>query len=247
MSRPIRSKLAPLSNPVNTGTEQMIRVNSGRFYPQRGSRRVHQPWGRMQTMGNLLQAGGGVLLSVGLVILWAWPSPAAEKLQPLLSVTESRSRQLLPDELSFSPHLGSARDHLPQIRTVEDTYLLLNLSERTLYLYHRDTELKSYPVAVGREGWETPTGRFAIFQMQQNPVWEHPFTGEHIPPGANNPLGQRWLGFWSDGTNSIGFHGTPDEESIGHAISHGCVRLYNQDIIELYEHVDVGTLVHVVP
>jgi L,D-transpeptidase ErfK/SrfK len=102
-------------------------------------------------------------------------------------------------------------------------------------------------VAVGRTGWETPTGRFSIFEMQQNPAWQHPFTGEVVPPGGNNPLGQRWLGFWSDGTNSIGFHGTPQESSIGQAISHGCVRLRNQDVVELYEKVALGTPVYVVP
>ena len=143
--------------------------------------------------------------------------------------------------------MGTADDYLPEVRALADVYLLLILSERTLYLYDQETLLSTFPVAVGREGWETPVGQFAIFQMQQDPTWEHPFTGKLVPPGDNNPLGRRWLGFWSDGTNSIGFHGTPDESSIGHAISHGCVRLRNQDVIALYDQVDLGTPVHVVP
>ncbi len=147
----------------------------------------------------------------------------------------------------FSPPLGTADDYLPEASSPEASYLLLKLSERTLYLYHQQTLLSTYPVAVGREGWETPTGQFTIFQMQQNPTWEHPFTGELVPPGDDNPLGHRWLGFWNDGTNSIGFHGTPDESSIGRAVSHGCVRLRNQDVIALYEQVALGTPVYVVP
>jgi lipoprotein-anchoring transpeptidase ErfK/SrfK len=151
------------------------------------------------------------------------------------------------EPVAFAPPLGSATDYLPLVRAAEESYLLLKLSERTLYLYNRDTLVNTYPVAIGREGWETPTGRFTIFQMQQNPVWEHPFTGELVPPGADNPLGRRWLGFWSDGTNAIGFHGTPDEATIGQAVSHGCVRLYNRDVIELYGQVTIGTTVYVVP
>jgi L,D-transpeptidase ErfK/SrfK len=150
-------------------------------------------------------------------------------------------------QLLFTPPLGSAADYLPEVQIPENIYLLLKLSERTLYLYDHQNLVKSYPVAVGRTGWETPTGRFSIFEMQQNPAWQHPFTGEVVPPGGNNPLGQRWLGFWSDGTNSIGFHGTPQESSIGQAISHGCVRLRNQDVVELYEKVALGTPVYVVP
>ncbi len=157
----------------------------------------------------------------------------------------------------FVPPLGSAADFLPQVflpqvflpqtDAITDTHLLLDLSERTLYLYRRGAVLDTFPVAVGRQGWETPTGRFTVFQMQQNPVWEHPFTGELVPPGDTNPLGHRWIGFWSDGTNAIGFHGTPQEASIGQAVSHGCVRLYNRDVLVLYEQVAIGTPVYVTP
>lgn len=127
------------------------------------------------------------------------------------------------------------------------TRLVLRLSERRLYGYRRDRQVVSYPVAIGRADWETPTGQFTIFQRQQYPAWEHPLTGEVVPPGPENPLGARWLGFWSDGLNAIGFHGTPDEHLIGQAVSHGCVRMRNADVIELYERVVIGTTVVVVP
>ncbi len=125
--------------------------------------------------------------------------------------------------------------------------LVLSLSDRHLSVYRGDMLIASYEVAVGREGWNTPTGQFSVFQKQANPAWQHPFTGEIIPPGPDNPLGARWIGFWSDGENSIGFHGTPDESVIGSAVSHGCVRMRNEDVLALYEQVGVDTPVTVLP
>lgn len=125
--------------------------------------------------------------------------------------------------------------------------LVLNLSARRVSVYWGDMLVASYAVAVGREGWNTPTGEFSVFQKQVNPAWEHPFTGEVLPPGPDNPLGARWIGFWSDGTNSIGFHGTPDESVIGSAVSHGCVRMHNEDVLALYELVGLDTPVTVLP
>ena len=134
--------------------------------------------------------------------------------------------------------------------TAPETYalsLVLSLSARRVSVYRGDMLVASYAVAVGREGWNTPTGEFTVFQKKTNPAWEHPFTGEVLPPGPENPLGARWIGFWSDGTNSIGFHGTPDESVIGSAVSHGCVRMHNEDVLALYEQVGLDTPVTVVP
>lgn len=140
------------------------------------------------------------------------------------------------------PPLGDADKFLPEVST---SRLVLRLSDRRVY-YYRDEELiVSYPVAIGREGWETPTGNFQVFQKVVHPTWQHPFTGEIVPPGKNNPLGVRWIGFWSDGKNAIGFHGTPNEELIGQAVSHGCVRMRNSDIVALFEKVEMGTVVMV--
>jgi lipoprotein-anchoring transpeptidase ErfK/SrfK len=123
----------------------------------------------------------------------------------------------------------------------------VNLNRRKVSLFRGDTLLKTYPIAVGRLGWETPTGTFQVNQMLQNPDWIHPFTNEMIPTDdPRNPLGKYWIGFWSDGHNSIGFHGTPDAESVGSASSHGCIRMYNQDIEELFHLVQLNTTVTVV-
>jgi lipoprotein-anchoring transpeptidase ErfK/SrfK len=129
------------------------------------------------------------------------------------------------------------------IEKVVNRRVVLKLNERRVYLYKSDRLLASYPVAVGKQGWETPTGTYQVMKMVKNPTWEHPWNGKLVPPGPENPLGDRWIGFWTDGKNAIGFHGTPDENLIGQAVSHGCVRMRNRDIQAFFEKVNVGTLV----
>ncbi|MGB0562234.1 MAG: L,D-transpeptidase [Spirulinaceae cyanobacterium] len=162
--------------------------------------------------------------------------------RPAVAVDPSPTGTItLPIAAAEIPPLGAAETFLPRF----EQQLILDLSDRRVYLYVNDEQVASYPVAVGRDGWETPTGEFEVFQRVANPVWQHPFTQEIVPPGPENPLGARWLGFWSDGTNAIGFHGTPDENLIGQAVSHGCVRMRNADIEQLFEQVEVGTPVTV--
>ena len=126
--------------------------------------------------------------------------------------------------------------------------LELKLSQRQVTLYRGEQAIKSYPVAVGRPGWETPTGTFQVQQKVEKPTWIHPLREGIVIPGGDpdNPLGNYWVGFWTDGNNWIGFHGTPTPESIGKAASHGCVRMYNKDIAELYPQLSMGTIVTVV-
>lgn len=132
--------------------------------------------------------------------------------------------------------------------TAEQTvHLRLSLSDRKVYVYRGETLETSYPVAIGRPGWETPTGEFEVFSQIVDPGWTNPLTDEVVAPGPNNPLGDRWIAFWTDGVNSIGFHGTPNRESVGQAASHGCIRMYNEDVRELYEIVALGTPVTVEP
>lgn len=133
----------------------------------------------------------------------------------------------------------------PQIQPLR---LEINLNRRRVTLFQGHTLIKSYPIAVGRPGWETPVGEFKVKQMFKDPPWMHPFKGFVIPGGAaDNPLGRYWIGFWTDGKNWIGMHGTPNPESVGRAVSHGCIRMYNQDIEELFARVGPGTPVIVKP
>ncbi len=145
------------------------------------------------------------------------------------------------------PPLGDPDRFLPQPDPAWNVRLVISLSDRQVSVYHRDEYQRSFPIAIGRSGWETPTGDFEVMQMIQDPFWENPFTGEVIPPGADNPLGSRWIGFWTDGRNYIGFHGTPNINSVGTAASHGCIRMYDHDVVQLFELVRLGTPVTVVP
>ena len=178
---------------------------------------------------------------------WAWNTPvlAASPLSQSVAVTATLASPVAP-AVVVPAVLEDAALFLPETPQ-QVSRLILRLSERRLYTYADDRLVAVYPVAIGRDGWQTPTGEFTIFQRQPYPVWEHPLTGELVPPGPDNPLGTRWLGFWTDGVNAIGFHGTPDEDLIGQAVSHGCVRMRNADIAELFDRVEVGTPVIVLP
>lgn len=129
----------------------------------------------------------------------------------------------------------------------QEVRLVVKLGERQVHVYRGDAIQASYPIAIGKAGWETPTGTFKVMQMMQNPAWTHPMTREVFAPGGDNPLGDRWIAFWTNGNLSIGFHGTPDRGSVGQPASHGCLRMLNEDIHALYEWVKLGTTVTVEP
>lgn len=162
---------------------------------------------------------------------------------------ESTSQiEVLPINVVRLPPLGSLATYIPLNEVypepiTQEKYLVISLSDRQVHLYENEELKISYPIAVGKEGWETPTGQFNVLQMLKDPYWEHPWTGEVVPPGEDNPLGNRWIGFWTDGTNFIGFHGTPNEDLVGQAVSHGCIRMKNDDVVALFEQVDIGTTV----
>ena len=121
------------------------------------------------------------------------------------------------------------------------TQVLVDLSDRRVYVYQQDQVIASYPVAIGKKGWETPIGNFQVTHKEHDPIWQHPITNKIFSPGPDSPLGVRWIGFWSDGKNAIGFHGTPNTDLIGAAVSHGCLRMRNSDVKSLYEQVNLNT------
>lgn len=136
----------------------------------------------------------------------------------------------------------------PVPATQQTLRLEIQLSRRRVTVYRGTTPIKTYAIAVGRPGWETPKGTYKVQQMFRNPTWIHPLKkGITIPGGdPENPLGRYWIGFWTDGKNWIGFHGTPNQASVGTAASHGCIRMYSKDIEELFQKVSLGTEVKVV-
>ncbi|MEN9214760.1 MAG: L,D-transpeptidase [Gloeomargarita sp. DG02_4_bins_56] len=125
-------------------------------------------------------------------------------------------------------------------------WLELILSQRRVQVWQDNRIIRSYPVAVGKPGWETPQGDFVVQVKVKDPVWQSFTSNQQIPAGhPNNPLGRHWIGFWHDGVDEIGFHGTPHPETIGKAVSHGCVRMYPRDVAELFDLVELGTPVRV--
>ena len=130
--------------------------------------------------------------------------------------------------------------------TAELVTLTLKLKEKKVYVYKDGKVVANYPVAIGKKGWETPTGEWYVMEKITNPGWTSFKNGSVISPGKKNPLGERWIGFWTDGKDVIGFHGTPDVKSVGKAVSHGCVRMFDKDVKALFPMVKVGTTVKVV-
>ncbi|MBW4582651.1 MAG: L,D-transpeptidase [Tildeniella nuda ZEHNDER 1965/U140] len=125
--------------------------------------------------------------------------------------------------------------------------VVVKLSQRRVYLYRGDRAWAKYPIAIGKRGWETPTGSFRVLSKEKNPVFKSFRTGKLIYPGPNNPLGVRWIGIWTDGKTQLGFHGTNQEELLGQAVSHGCIRMRNQDVTAMFDQVHLGTTVVVEP
>jgi lipoprotein-anchoring transpeptidase ErfK/SrfK len=145
----------------------------------------------------------------------------------------------------ITPELPTLREfgrYAPEDQTV---HVLLKLADRKVYVYQGQKLMASYPVAVGRPDFPTPTGEFKVFEMIVNPAWQSPWTGEVETPGIDGSLGLRWIGFVELTGGVVGFHGTPNVASLGQAASHGCVRMRNEDIVKMYELIKIGTLVRV--
>ncbi len=106
--------------------------------------------------------------------------------------------------------------------------ITINRAARTLTLYKNGQWYKSYPIAIGKPSTPTPTGTFTIVNRAVNP---------------GGPFGARWLGLSKP---HYGIHGTNNPSSIGKAVSNGCIRMYNEDVIELANTVPIGTVVRIV-
>ena len=108
-------------------------------------------------------------------------------------------------------------------------YIVVNVRYHTLTLYRNGISFKTYPIAVGKPTTPTPRGTFHIKNKAINP---------------GGPFGARWMGLSATG-GSYGIHGTNNPSSIGKDISNGCIRMYNEDVIELFNLVPIGTIVKI--
>ncbi len=120
--------------------------------------------------------------------------------------------------------------------------LVVYRSKLQVWVWKNGEHVATFPIAIGMPGHETPTGTYSIIEKIKNPTWIPPNSPwavglEKIPPGATNPLGPRWIG---TSAPAIGFHGTPQDWSVGTAASHGCMRMHFADVIKMYDLVEVG-------
>lgn len=130
--------------------------------------------------------------------------------------------------------------------------LVLNLIDQRLYYFRaRDGIVESFPIGTGRDAWDTPLGATRVVRKKRNPYWhvpksiraEDPTLPKVVPPGPDNPLGKfamylGWPGYL--------VHGTNNPWGVGRRVSHGCIRLYPEDIRSLFPRIPVGTPVTVV-
>jgi hypothetical protein len=183
-----------------------------------------------------------------------YPDPRI--LAPTNAITKSELSVLLYQALAYQKKLPALislytinpNRQLWDRELMQVTRLEVSISKRKVTAFHGEIPLKTYPVAVGKEGWSTPIGNHRVLQTIEYPAWQNPFTGDVIPSrDPENPLGDRWIGFWTNGKDWSGFHGTPNRASVGQAASHGCIRMYNEDVRELFSQVTVGTIVRVSP
>jgi L,D-transpeptidase ErfK/SrfK len=132
----------------------------------------------------------------------------------------------------------AAVDAAAEERRQAQQRIVVSIPDRKLVLLEGDRVVKTYDVAVGKTTTPTPEGEFQIINHIQNPTYYG--TGVVIGPGNRNPLGTRWMGLSAKG---YGIHGTNVPTSIGKAASHGCIRMRQQDLEELFDLVKVGTTV----
>lgn len=103
--------------------------------------------------------------------------------------------------------------------------IIVDLSDRQLYLLDGNTVVRAYPVGIGKILTKTPAGEYTIINKQANP---------------GGPFGAFWMGL---SRPHYGIHGTNDPASIGREVSHGCIRMYNEDVVQLAALVPIRTRV----
>ena len=156
----------------------------------------------------------------------------------------------------WSPEIGSEL-LLPYATILPEELqvgITVNLAEFRLYLCWEEEgqrRVRIYPVGLGQQGWMTPEGDFHVTVVIDNPLWtvpqalraERPDQPALVEAGPDNPLGSHWIGLSVDG---YGIHGTNRPYGIGRQVSHGCIRLYPADILDLVEKVGNGTPVKII-
>ncbi len=183
------------------------------------------------------------------------------------SVPAQRGLSVRTDELQgrieaalaecLGPEHASGAGHARRLRSVSTqtlavhypTVITVDRSAFTLRLFKNLRLVKSYRIAVGMAGLDTPAGLYHVQDKQVDPSWHVPnsawagsLAGQTIPPGPADPIKARWMGIF----NGAGIHGTDVLSSLGSAASHGCIRMAIPDVIELYSQTPLGTPVYII-
>jgi lipoprotein-anchoring transpeptidase ErfK/SrfK len=182
--------------------------------------------------------------------------PAVES-QTGLRVRYARVLRLVQGAFVQTGHARTVRVRVkvtkPKVTTAElarkyPQVITIDRGAFTLRFFKRLKLQKSYRIAVGQAGLETPAGLYHIQDKQVNPSWHVPnsawagdLAGRVIPPGPDDPIKARWMGIYA----GAGIHGTDDIGSLGSAASHGCIRMAIPDVEQLYEKVPLQTPVYI--
>jgi L,D-transpeptidase ErfK/SrfK len=128
--------------------------------------------------------------------------------------------------------------------------IVINIAEMRLYYFMKSSNMvQTYPVGIGDTGWFSPEGIFAVVEKRVHPTWYIPkslqekYEMKTMPPGPENPLGDYWMGLSHSG---YGVHGTNFPWAVGRLVTHGCIRLYPEDIKKLFPMVPMKTPVELI-
>ena len=141
---------------------------------------------------------------------------------------------------------------MPDLADGDPDGIVINLADMRLYFFEKPGAApQSFPIGIGRDGLNTPTGTTEVVAKRKDPTWrptkrmrdEDPDLPEVFPPGADNPLGSRAMYL---GWPQYLIHGTNKPHGVGRRVSSGCVRLYPEDVERLFDMVKVGTKVTIV-
>jgi lipoprotein-anchoring transpeptidase ErfK/SrfK len=182
------------------------------------------------------------------------PQPSREGRRVLAKKLKRQVRKRLLDVGAVKTVKARTVVVKPKVTTEElaekyPAVLIVNRGAFQMTLYKDLEQAKTYSVAIGALGFDTPTGLYHIQNKAVNPAWSVPnsdwagdLAGTVVPGGVpENPLKARWLGIY----DGAGIHGTDATGSIGTAASHGCIRMLIPDVIELYDQVPVGAPIYI--
>lgn len=172
-------------------------------------------------------------------------------------ISYQKDKELKPDGIvgentynSINQDMELDTINIPQIQLIftkdvpEEDWIIINKDNNTLYHLHKDEILNRYPVATGKTPSYTPEGKFTIVTKFKDPAWGGAGRNKPIRGGdPKNPLGKRWMGLNIQGGGVYGIHGNSSKGSIGRYISLGCVRMFNEDVENLYDLIDKNTVV----